>query len=46
MQAVEKGSIVSEKTHGIINRMLVEVWMLKVLVRSHIDEEASQMAQW
>ena len=38
--------MVSEKTHGIVNRMLVEVWMLEVLVRSQIEVEASQVAQW
>lgn len=32
--------MVSEKTHGIINRMLVEAWMLKAM-RSQIEVEAS-----
>ena len=36
-RVIKKASVVLEKTYIIMNRMLVEIWMLKViLVKSHM----------
>lgn len=37
-RVIEKASVVSEKTYIIMNRMFVEIWMLKViLVKSQLE---------
>lgn len=37
-RVIEKASVVSEKTYIIMNRMVVEVWTLKViLVKSQLE---------